>query len=189
MADKKDKKWDEARGKIEKLEKVEGEFGGFWGGLIKGVKGLVDLAERAEKAGGTLRHEQEFQGNTKENKPFRGIYGFTVRTGLDQKRSKPETFGNIKKTKEGLKVTPTREPIVDIFDEKNHVAVIVELPGVQEKDIELEFIKGVLHLNATGEKKYAKEISLPANIDFASKKMNFKNGILELKFNKQAEPQ
>lgn len=181
---KKDKKWNEAKEKLEKLEKVEGEFGGFFGGLVSGVKSLVDLAERAEKAGGILRQEREFQGNTKENRPFRGVYGFTVRTGLGQKRSKPETFGNIKKTQEGLKVTPTREPIVDIFDEKAGVTLIAELPGVQEKDIELEFTKGVLHLNTIGEKKYAKEISLPANINFASKKMSFKNGILELKFNK-----
>ncbi|MEK9133147.1 MAG: Hsp20/alpha crystallin family protein [Patescibacteria group bacterium] len=184
MADKKDKKWSEAREKLEKLEKVESEFGGFFGGLIRGVKGLVDLAERTEKAGGTLRHEREFQGKTKENRPFRGICGFTVSTGLGQKQSKLETFGNIKKTKEGLKVTETREPVVDMFDEKTHVTLIVELPGVQEKDIELEFTKGVLRLNTTGEKKYAKEITLPANIDFASKKMSFKNGILELKFNK-----
>ena len=184
MARKDDKKWSEAKEKIEKLEKVEGEFGGFFGGLMRGVKGLVDLAERAEKVGGTLREGQEFQGKTKENKPFRGIYGFTVQTGLGQKRPALETFGNIKKTKEGIKVTEAREPVVDIFDEKTHVTLIVELPGVQEEDIELEFAKGVLCLNTTGEKKYAKEISLPANIDFASKKMNFKNGILELKFNK-----
>ncbi|MBU4338804.1 Hsp20/alpha crystallin family protein [Patescibacteria group bacterium] len=166
-----------------KAEKENGEIdlglGGIFGGLFKGIEGLVDLAEKAEKAGGTLRREQEFGGRA-GNKPLRGVYGFTVKTGIG-KRPRVETFGNVKKTERGPQVVETREPLVDIFDEKDCILVIAELPGVQEKDIKLRIKGDVLNLETAGERKYAKEILLPAKADFESRKVNFKNGILEIK--------
>ncbi|MBU3965606.1 Hsp20/alpha crystallin family protein [Patescibacteria group bacterium] len=170
-----------------KTKKENGEInlglGGLFGGLFKGIEGLIDLAEKAEKAGGTLRREREFGGRA-GSKSLRGIYGFTVKTGIGGKRSRVETFGNVKKTKQGPRVMENREPLVDVFDEKNCVLVIAELPGVQEKDIKLHIKGNVLNLETTGERKYAKEILLPAKTDFESRKVNFKNGILEVKLKK-----
>ena len=155
----------------------------FVGGLLKGLEKFIDLAERAEEAGGELKksgHIKGFGGR----KDIHGVYGFTVRTGLGQK-TKVEPFGNIKKTKEGPKVSETREPIVDVFDEKDHILIIAELPGVVEKSIKLDFKKDILLLEADGgNRKYSKEILLKSKIDFDSREMNFKNGILELKFKK-----
>lgn len=71
------------------------------GGLFKGIEKLVDLAERVEKAGGEIKKSGAFN-SLKGNKDIRGIYGFTVRTGLGQK-TKIEPFGNIKKTEVKLK--------------------------------------------------------------------------------------
>lgn len=157
----------------------------FVGGLLKGLEKFVNLAERVEKAGGELRREGEIRGGTKE-KPIRGIYGFSIRTGLGKAKPRVETFGNIKKTKEGPKVAKTREPIVDIFDEKNHIAIIAELPGVNEESIRLNLKDDILILEANSpDREYSKEILLSAKIDFASKEMKFKNGILELKFKKK----
>lgn len=170
-----------------KTEKESGEIdlglGGIFGGLFKGVESLINLAEKAEKAGGTLRQEREFGGRA-GSKSLRGIYGFTVKTGIGGKRSRVETFGNVKKTKQGPRVVETREPLVDVFDEKDCVLVIAELPGVQEKDIKLHIKGDVLNLETAGERKYAKEIPLPAKADFESRKVNFKNGILEVKLKK-----
>ncbi len=157
--------------------------GGFLGGLFGGIEKIIELAEKAEKAGGEFRKEGELRGGTKE-RPIRAIYGFNVRTGLGKERSRVQTFGNIKKTKQGPRVVETREPIVDVFDEKDHITLIVELPGVDENEIKIEVKGGVVHLETTGEKKYAKEILLPADVDFESRKTNFKNGILEVKFKK-----
>ena len=155
----------------------------FVGGLLKGLGKFIDLAERAEEAGGELRKSGAIRG-LGGNKDVRGVYGFTVRTCLGQK-TKVEPFGNIKKTKEGPKVSETREPIVDVFDEKDHVLIIAELPGIDEKSIKLDLKKDILLLEAESkDRKYAKEILLPAQIDFESREMNFKNGILEVKFKK-----
>jgi len=170
-----------------RTKKENGEIdlglGGLFGGLFKGIEGLVNLAEKAEKAGGTLRQEREFGGRA-GSKSLRGIYGFTVKTGIGGKQSRVETFGNVRKTERGPRVVETREPITDVFDEKNYVMIIAELPGVQEKDIKLHIKGDVLNLETTGERKYAKEIPLPAKADFESRKVNFKNGILEVKLKK-----
>ncbi|MEK6876990.1 MAG: Hsp20/alpha crystallin family protein [Nanoarchaeota archaeon] len=153
------------------------------GGLFKGIEKLVDLAERVEEAGGEIRKSGAIKG-LKGSKDLRGVYGFTIRTGLGQK-AKVEPFGNIKKTKEGPKVSETREPIVDVFDEKNHILIIAELPGIDEKSIKLDLKKDILLLEAgSGNRKYSKEILLKSKIDFDSREMSFKNGILELKFKK-----
>ena len=155
----------------------------FVGGLLKGLEKFIDLAERAEEVGGELRKSGQIRG-LGGDKDVRGVYGFTVRTGLGQK-TRVEPFGNIKKTKEGPKVSETREPIVDVFDEKDHILLIAELPGVDEKSIKLDLKKDILLLEAESkDRKYAKEILLPSKIDFESREMNFKNGILELKFKK-----
>lgn len=168
-----------------KEAKVEFDFGlgGFFGGLFKGIEKLVDLAEKAEKAGGELKREGEWRGGAKE-RPARAVYGFTIRTGLGKAGSRIQTFGNIKKTKQGPRVMETREPLVDVFDEEGEITIIAELPGVLETDIKLDLKGDILNLETSGEKKYAKEILLPVKVDFGSRKMNFKNGILEVKFKK-----
>lgn len=168
-------------------EDTEGEISlddiPFVGGLLKGLGKFIDLAERAEKVGGELKRSGQIKG-LGGRKDVEGVYGFTIRTGIGQK-TKVEPFGNIKKTKAGPKVMETREPIVDVFDEKDHILIIAELPGVDEKSIQLDFKKDILLLEAESkDRKYAKEILLPAQVNFESREMNFKNGILELKFKK-----
>ena len=164
----------------------------FVGGLLKGLEKFIDLAERVEQAGGEIKKSGTIKG-LGGRRDARGVYGFTIRTGLGQK-TKVEPFGNIKKTKAGPRVSETREPIVDVFDEKDHVLIIVELPGIDEKSIKIDFQKDILLLEADSprfageagskDRKYAKEILLPSQIDFESREMSFKNGILELKFKK-----
>ncbi len=155
----------------------------FVGGLLKGLEKFINLAERVEQAGGEMKKSGTIKG-LGSNKDVRGVYGFTIKTGLGQK-TKVEPFGNIKKTKGGPKVSETREPIVDVFDEKDHILIIAELPGVDEKSIKLDLKKDIFLLEAENkDRKYAKEILLPAPINFESREMNFKNGILELKFKK-----
>lgn len=156
------------------------------GSLFKGIEKLVDLAERVERAGGEIKKSGTIKGLGGRD-DVRGVYGFTIRTGLGQK-TRVEPFGNIKKTKTGPRVSETREPLIDVFDEKDHVLVIVELPGVDEKSIKLDLKGtegGVLLLEAENkERKYVKEILLPAQINPESRETSFKNGLLELKFKK-----
>ena len=157
------------------------------GGLFKGLGKFIDLAEKVEEAGGKIEKKGEIRG--KEGK-VRGIYGFSI--GTLEGRPRIQTFGNIKPVKEKerakpeFKITETREPIVDVFDEKDHILVVAELPGINEKEIKTTLKGDILILEAGGEekRKYYKEILLPAKVDFEQKETNFKNGILEIKLKK-----
>lgn len=151
------------------------------GGIFKGIEKFIELAERAEKAGGEIKRRGTIKGL---GKGVKGVYGFTVRTGLG-KSPKFETFGNIKETKEGPTVVETREPIVDVFDEKEEILVIAELPGIDEETIELDLKKDILLLRAENSKrKYEKEILLPCEVDFESRETSYKHGVLEIRFKK-----
>lgn len=159
------------------------------GGIFEGIGKLVSLAEKVERAGGEIKKFGEIKGlGGKEG--ARGVYGFTIKTGIGKKGVRLEPFGNIRATKEGAEVTKVREPIADVFDEKDCVSVIIELPGVDEETIKISGKEDVAIIEAgEGDRKYAKEILLPAKVDFTSKEIHFKNGVLEVKFKKSSGPQ
>ena len=96
-----------------------------------------------------------------------------------------EPFGNIKKTPQGPKVEEEREPITDIFDETDEVRVYAEMPGVNEADIKLDLKGDILDIRAgTGDRKYHKEILLPAKVVAEVPLPSYKNGVLEVRLKK-----
>ena len=77
------------------------------------------------------------------------------------------------------------EPLMDIFDEENHIVFVIELKGVQEKDINVSIVDG--HLNVacnSGLVNYNENILLPAKVDPATMGKRYRNGILEVKLQK-----
>lgn len=176
------KETDRAREELKNLEDLP-----LVGGLVKGLEKFVDLAERVEEAGGKIEKKGEIGG---EKDKVRGIYGFSIRSGIGE-RPKVQTFGNIrpvkerKKEKPAIEITETREPIVDVFNEEKHILIVAELPGISEGSINLDLKGDILTLEAGDEKRrYSKEILLPAKVDFESKEVSFKNGVLEVKMKK-----
>jgi HSP20 family protein len=168
--------------KNEDEDKVDIDFGlgkiGF-GGLFKGLGNLIDLASKLSEEG--LDKKGEIRGLPKG---ARGVYGVSIRTMA----GKPviETFGNIRETAKGPVVEEVREPIVDVFDEEDHIRLIAELPGVSEDKIEIEVTGDILNLTASDtDKKYAKEILLPSKVNPQSLKTTYKNGILEITLEKE----
>ncbi len=154
------------------------------GGLFKGIGNLVELvSEMAEKGQSTVEGTKEFTGEG-ALKDLKGVYGFSVKTGLGG-TPEVETFGNIKKTPKGPVVEEIREPMSDIFDEEKIVQVIVEMPGVQKKDVKVDLQGDMLTISAQNPKrKYQKEILLPAKVKPDSLFYAFKNGILEIRLDK-----
>jgi len=97
-----------------------------------------------------------------------------------------ESFGNIRETAKGPVVEEVREPIVDVFDEEDHILVIAELPRVSEDKIKIELTGDILNLTASDtDKKYAKEILLPGKVKPQSLETTYQNGILEIKLGKE----
>ena len=156
------------------------------GGLFKGLGNLMDLvSELAEntEAGSESEGSKSGEINFGEGSKLRGVYGFTVRSGIGG-MPRVESFGNIRETEKGPVVAETREPLIDIFDEGKTVLVVVELPGVTEKEIDLSVQGDVLALNTNGKRKYAKEILLPAAVLDTSMTTSYNNGVLEVRLAK-----
>jgi HSP20 family protein len=155
------------------------------GGMFRSFGGFLDflsnLAEEAEEQGGVVTRT----GEVDAKKGVKAVYGFSVRVG-DGGRTTVEPFGNLKvKEGRGPVVEETREPMVDVFDEGDYLQVIAELPGVEAKDIQFEVEGDLLNLSATaGERKYHKEVLLPAPIAAAGVSSSYRNGVLELKLQK-----
>jgi HSP20 family protein len=96
-----------------------------------------------------------------------------------------ETFGNIKKTPEGPKVDEEREPITDIFDEKDEIVVISEMPGIEESDLKIDLKEDILEISAASKNRtYRKELLLSVKASNQNLSHKFKNGILEIRIKK-----
>ncbi|MBI3752679.1 MAG: Hsp20/alpha crystallin family protein [Deltaproteobacteria bacterium] len=151
------------------------------GGVFKGLGELVDMAQKVAEKGEVIRREGGIKGLGKEVK---GVYGFSIRT----LGGKPiiEPFGNIKESPEGPVVEEVREPMVDIFDEKDHILIIAEMPGVEKDDINIDVKDEVVTLKAErGQRKYKKDVPLPSSVNAATFTSAYKNGIMEIKIEKR----
>lgn len=154
------------------------------GSMFRGLGGFFDLlsklGERAEE-GGELTRTGEF-GDDK--KGVKAVYGFSVRLGTG---GKPlvEQFGNVKSHGQGAVVEEAREPMVDVFDEGDHLVLVAELPGVDAADIQFEVKDDVLILSgARRERKYRKEVLLPSPVAAQAATSSYRNGVFELKLPK-----
>lgn len=153
------------------------------GGLFKGIEKLVDLAAEVKEAGGEIKKEGEIDLSHLK-KGMKGVFGFSVKTAMG---GKPvvEPFGNIKKTPRGPTVEEVREPIVDVFDEKEEIVVMAEMPGVNEEGVSIDLKGDILEIKAVSkDRKYRKEVLLPAKVKPETLQSSYKNGILEVKIKK-----
>lgn len=168
-------------GKIGKTGKpAEGSFGlgGFLGGLSALIEKVGELAEKGQD----LQKSGEFhdaQGKV------RGVYGFNIKVGgLGQEGVQVEPFGNLRKDEHTGKATvqEVREPMVDVFEEDGYVQVVAEMPGVAEKDVQLDLKDDILTIAASrGATKYRKELLLPRSFSEARMTHTCRNGVLEVK--------
>jgi HSP20 family protein len=153
------------------------------GGLFKGFEKLVDLA-------GKLQDQNEINKEGEINfdhlkKGMKGVYGFTIKSAAGGGKSSVETFGNIKKTSEGPKVEEEREPMTDMFDEKDEIVIIAEMPGIEENDLKIDLKEDILDISAErNARKYHKELLLPLKVEKEKMKVKYNNGILEIRIKK-----
>ncbi len=70
---------------------------------------------------------------------------------------------------------------MDIVNTNGEIKVIIELPGVAKEDIKLSGTEDKLTISVEApERKYFKEIEVPAKIDPKKAKTSYKNGVLEV---------
>jgi len=152
------------------------------------AKEFEELSKRAPE---DLLRERTLPDGTKMKSwgPF--VYGYSVTVGPDGK-PKVREFGNFKaETRMGkpyMDVKEKREPLADVITTDGEVRVIVELPGVEKKDIELSGTEDKLTISVdTPEHKYFKEVELPAKVDSKKATSKYKNGVLDITVPKKKE--
>jgi len=144
---------------------------------IPAPEDLSRIARRLSRLG-----PREFFERTEIRGPY--VYGFSITIGPDGKPIIRE-FGNVRRIAGRPSIGEEREPLVDVFEDEKTVTVIAELPGVNKEDIKVKATEDTLIINAqTGDRKYYKEIDLPAKVKPETAKANYKNGVLEVKLEK-----
>jgi len=155
------------------------------GGLLGGLGTLIErLGELAEK-GAELKKSGEFRSNDPEGK-VRGVYGFSIKTGLggDRDEIKVEPFGNVRRDERTgeVVVREVREPLVDVFEEDDHVRVVAEMPGIDAEHVRVALRDDILTIDAgEQDKKYHKEVLLSGTFSADAMSHTCRNGVLEIR--------
>ena len=170
--------------KENKRKEAGAEFDFGIGGLFKGIEKLIDLAADLKESGGEIKKEGEIDlSRLKEG--MKGVFGFSIKTAVG---GKPvvEPFGNIKKTPSGPVVKEERDPLIDVFDEKDEVVIMAEMPGVDKEGVTVSLKGDILEISGAGKnRKYYKEVLLTMGLKPETLTHSYNNGVLEVKIKKQ----
>ena len=132
-------------------------------------------------------------GKVREVGPL--VYGYSMTIGPDGK-PKVREFGNIRSpfrlgatgTMAEPMITDEREPLADVVASDKEVKVVVEIPGVNKENIKINAYDNSLEIMTNDpQKKYHRVIDLPQEADIETVKSTYKNGILEIVFNKKEQ--
>lgn len=148
------------------------------------TKAPKDLIREYETPGG---------GKVREMGPF--VYGYSMTVGPDGKPRVRE-FGNVRSPLAGFGlgaatrplISSEREPLADITTTGNEVKVILEMPGVSKENIKINAYESTLEVRSDDpQRKYHEVIELPAEADVETARSTYKNGILEIVFDRRKE--
>ncbi len=170
-----------SEGMAEGVLKGVGEIIPGLGGLLKGLEKSPAFKERLKKVNQEIERKlKETPLNRAGNRGPHTGSSFSTRPLFNEEEP---PFGRKVKKPSAPPLKP-KEPLVDIFEERDHLRIITELPGVSEKDIKTNLEKDMLiiRINSPGWKPEHK-VALP----YAPKgkpEKSFRNGILEIKVGK-----
>jgi HSP20 family protein len=143
-----------------------------------------DLVREYETPGG---------GKVREYGPF--VYGYSMTIGPDGKPRVRE-FGNVRSP--SLRggggsftrplISSEREPLADVTTSNTEVKVIVEMPGVSKDKIRINAYDNSVEIKSDDpQRNYHEVIDLPPEADIETARSTYKNGLLEITFNKKKE--
>jgi HSP20 family protein len=127
------------------------------------------------------------------------VYGYSMTVGPDG-RPKVREFGNAKSLfgQRGISASAAIgkpltageiEPLSDITTTDKDVKVVVEMPGIDKKDIKISAYDSSVEISTTNksERKYRSVIELPPEADTETVRSTYNNGILEITFKKKEQ--
>lgn len=146
-----------------------------FGDLVEGLQNSEAFQERLQEADAVIEHQ------IKHASPLTHSSG-ARQSSIPPKTTLKGTSTPIKKEKETA--PPQREIPVDVFDEGQHVKIVAELPGVDEKDIQILIKDGRLILTVKrGTCSSSKDIPLPCAVKESLNSV-YRNGILQITLDK-----
>lgn len=121
------------------------------------------------------------------NDPNVKTYGYTMYKGPDGEPHVHEFGSGV-----GVGSVPAdgvREPLTDITVDGDVVSIVIELPGVDKEDIQLEGTDSTMTVTVDTEKrKFKKTVPIPVPVDPDSAKAEYNNGILEVTLASKDKP-
>lgn len=112
-------------------------------------------------------------------------------------------FGLVRNREQSL-TSPSFLPPVDVFEGEHTITVQAELPGIEEKDVDVRVENNILTIS--GERKmeneenrenfhrqersygrFTRSFTLPSTVDTDNVNADFNNGVLKIMLNKRAE--
>ncbi len=171
-------------------ENVAGDILKGIGKMIPGLGGLIESLKKSPAFKEKLKEvDKEVERKIKET-PLKRTERMSsqIPRGISP-GTKGRTFKGKPFVKQRAEAKPSPPPVprerpVDIFDEKNYLKIIAEIPGVDEKDIKLNLQGDKLTISTDiPDRRYHQELKLPCVPKGKIEKI-YKNGILEVKIQK-----
>lgn len=161
------------------LREIGGKFG--LGGLIKGLEKSAAFQERLKMINEEVerRLREEPLKRVDEGRRPLTRSSFSVRTLADREPvlKKAEPIRRVRKE-------APKELAIDVFEEEEHLKVIAELLGVEEKDIRIDVEGDRLTISTdVPHHRYHGEVTLPYPVK-GEPKIGYKKGILEIRLEK-----
>ena len=85
-------------------------------------------------------------------------------------------------------ISSEREPLADVTTSNTEVKVILEMPGVTKDKIRISAYDNSVEIKSDDpQRKYHEVIDLPPEADIETARSTYKNGLVEITFNKKKE--
>lgn len=173
------------RGAARQPEESSGGINIQLGGMLGKLGGLVEKLADLAATGKEFSRTGAIEGLDPNGK-LRGVYGVSVKFGLGEhgeNELKVEPFGNIRREANGdAVVDDVREPLVELYEEEDHLLILAEIPGVSKKQVQIDVADGQMTISARRrETRYRKQITLPEGFDPQHMQWDCKNGILQVR--------
>ncbi len=116
------------------------------------------------------------------------VFGKSDEKGRTRKGCSSQLGNPVIPNQSGYCVDEESEPLIDVFDDEVNVVVVAEMFGFDKDSIDLYATEDRLMISVDSpERKYYREIKLPARVDVKSSASKLKNGVLEVRLKKLSE--
>ena len=116
------------------------------------------------------------------------VYGYSMTVELDDK---PRVSNRSSKKRKGVskyhrpQITSEREPLAEVNVYDKEVKVVLEMPGVSKEHIKIQTYKNSVEVSSDHPQRKYQVIDIPRVADIKTIRSTYKNGILEIVFNKK----